>query len=214
MRKSRRPLYALIPHTRQLVLAATLMHPHRWWYLSDLAKHVGVAPSSLQREVAGLVDAGVLKRKREGNRVYYQAERDNPFYPELRGLLLKTAGLMDVLRDALKRFVPGIVAAFVYGSVARSEEGARSDIDLMVVGDVGLADLAPALRQAEVRLGREVTVVLYPVQELVSKAKARQHFVRDVLSREKLFVYGSASELEAIVGERQRTAAPGGQDRA
>jgi len=213
MRKDRHPLDALIPRTRQLVLAATLMHPARWWYLSDLAKHVSVTPSSLQREVAALVDSGVLRRKREGNRVYYQADTGNPFFPELQGLLIKTVGLVDVLRDALKRFAPGVVAAFVYGSFARGQERTGSDVDLMVVGSIGLEDLAPALRRAEARLGREVTVTLYPPQELATKAHARNHFVREVLSKEKLFVLGSEDELETVVGGRQHPAAEGLEDR-
>src|SRR6266545_3822748 len=192
MRKNRHPLDALIPRTRQLVLAATLMHPQRAWYLSALAKHVGLRPSSLQRELSALVGAGVLRRKRDGNRVYFQADHENPFFPELQGLLTKTAGLIDVLRDALKRFGPEIATAFVYGSIARSEERAHSDIDLMVVGSVELADLAPALRRAEARLGREVNATVYPPRELASKVQARHHFVRGVLSREKVFVYGSA----------------------
>src|SRR5438034_7134479 len=151
--RSPRPIDALMPKTRQMILAATLMHPSRWWYQSDLAHHLGVRPSSLQRELNALVDAGILRRRREGNRVYFQPDPECPFLGELTGLMTKTAGLLDVLRERLCRFAKAIDWAFVYGSVARSEERSSSDVDLMVVGRVGLADLSPALRRAERLLG-------------------------------------------------------------
>src|SRR5712692_4566541 len=106
----------LFPETRKAILAATLMQPDRWWYLSDLAHNLGVRPSSLQRELAALVEAGVLRRKSDGNRVYFQPEPDCPLLPELTGLMTKTAGLVDVVREALRPFAKSIRWAFVYGS--------------------------------------------------------------------------------------------------
>ena len=150
----KRALDSLFPRTRQAILTATLLQPDRWWYLSDLAKHLWVPPSSLQRELAALMGAEILRRRRDGNRVYFQANPDCPFLPELQGLLVKTAGMVDVLREALAPFQTRIDWAFIYGSVARAEELATSDVDLMIIGTVGLADLAPALRRAEKRLSR------------------------------------------------------------
>jgi len=153
MRKSP-ALDAFFPRIRQALLAATVLHPERWWYLSDLAKHLGVRPSSLQRELAALVEAGILNRRQDGNRVYFQANPDCPFLPDLQGLLVKTVGVVDILREALSRFATRIDWAFVYGSIARAEELASSDVDLMLIGQVGLAELTPALRRAEAQLGR------------------------------------------------------------
>src|SRR5262245_30298930 len=107
MRK-KRPLDSLFPRTRQAILTATLLQPDRWWYLSDLAKHLGVPPSSLQRELAALVSAHILCRRRDGNRVYCQANADCPFLPKLQGLLVKTAGMVDVLHEALTPFAKRI----------------------------------------------------------------------------------------------------------
>ncbi len=196
MRKSRRPLDALLPRTRQRLLSAVLMQPERWWYLSDLAKRLGVMPSSLQRELSALSEAGILRRKREGNRVYFQTDPECPFMGELTGLIAKTAGLVDVLRDALRRLERSIRVAFVYGSLARAEERSASDIDLFVVGRLTLTGLGPALRRAEERLGRAVNVSLFTADELSRKARAGSHFVRDVLGKEKLFVLGTARDLE------------------
>jgi predicted nucleotidyltransferase len=197
MRKSS-PIDALLPKTRQGVLAATMMQPERWWYLSDLAKHLGIQPSSLQRELSSLVSAGVLRRRKDGNRVYYQADPDCPFLRELQGLLAKTSGLADVLRQALSRFADSIEVAFVYGSIAKSEERSESDVDLMIVGDLGLKDLSAALSRAEGRLNREVNAYTFSMDEFVEKAKSKSHFIRSVLEDEKIFVIGNERDLEGI----------------
>src|SRR5437870_5744088 len=122
---------ALMPKTRQAILSATLLQPERSWYLTDLARFVGTQPSSLQRELANLVTAGILKANRQGRMVYFRADSECPIYPDLRGLLLKTAGLLEVLRDCLRPLAARIHCCFVYGSIARSEEDSRSDVDLL-----------------------------------------------------------------------------------
>jgi DNA-binding transcriptional ArsR family regulator len=195
MRK-RQPLDALLPRTRQALLAATLLHPERWWYLSDLARHLAVTPSSLQRELQSLTEAGILCRRREGNRVYFQANSDCPFLGELQSLLTKTVGLVEVLRKALTPFAARIAWAFIYGSMARAEALATSDVDLMVVGEVGLAELTPALRRAEKRLSRPVNPTLYTQAEFVTKLTAGHHFLTSVVDGDKLFVLGSPHELQ------------------
>lgn len=208
MRKSR-PLRALFPQTRQALLAATLLRPEHWWYLSDLAKHLGVRPSSLQRELAALVTAGVLRRRKDGNRVYYRPDPDCPFLPELQGLLIKTAGLADVLREVLRPLNARIRLAFVYGSLARGEEVSSSDVDVMVVGRLGLADLVPAIRRAEQRLGRAVNPTVYAPEEFATKCHAGHHFLQTVLRGEKIFLVGGKDELAAALAEQPR---PGPRD--
>jgi len=207
MRKTR-PLDALFPKTRQGILAATLMHPERWWYLSDLAKHLGVPPSSLQRELASLVGTGILRRRRDGNRVYVQPHPDCPFFSELQGLLAKTAGLADVLAEVLAPFSPRITVAFVYGSLACREERSDSDVDLFVVGEIGLAALSPALHTAEERLGRAVNPAVYALPDLAKKLGTRHHFLRDVLEKEKLFVLGQQADLDRALGHAAGAAPP------
>ncbi|MFH1554262.1 MAG: nucleotidyltransferase domain-containing protein, partial [Pseudomonadota bacterium] len=190
---------ALFPLIRQGILAATCLHPDRWWYQSDLARHLAVRPSSLQRELASLVAAGVLERRRDGNRVYFRADSDCPILPDLQGLLLKTVGLVDVLRESLEPLSASIEWAFVYGSIARGEEVGSSDVDLMVIGDVGLAALAPPLARAEQRLLCQVNPTVYARAEFLQKLAAGNHFLREVLAREKLFVLGRVSHLETAL---------------
>src|SRR6266702_3772139 len=199
MRKSK-AIDALFPRTRQAILTATLLHPDRWWYLSDLAKHLSVRPSSLQRELAALTNAEILYRRRDGNRVYFQANPDCPFLPELQGLLVKTAGMVDVLRETLAPFAKRIDWAFIYGSVARAEELAASDVDLMIIGKVGLAALSQALRRAEKRLSRAVNPTLYTREEFDTKLCARDHFLTSVLDGAKLSILGDPHDLAAASG--------------
>jgi len=146
------------------------------------------------------VIADILRRRRDGNRVYFQANPDCLFLPELQGLLVKTAGMVDVLREALTPFAKRIHWAFIYGSVARAEELATSDVDLMIIGKVGLAELAPALRHTEKRLSRAVNPTLYTREEFDTKLRARDHFLASVLDGARLFLLGDPHELAAAIG--------------
>jgi predicted nucleotidyltransferase len=149
-------------------------------------------------EMGALVDAGILNRRQDGNRIYFQPNPDCPFLPELQGLPVKTVGVVDVLREVLSRLAKRIDCAFIYGSVARAEELASSDVDIMILGQLGLAELTPALRRAEARLGRPVNPTLYTREEFATKLQAGHHFLKTVLGGEKLFVLGDPHELAAI----------------
>lgn len=198
------PLDALVSPTVAAVLAATITQPERSWYMGDLAAFLRRRPSSLQRPLAGLTAAGILRRSRDGNRVYYQIDRDNPFFPELEGLILKTTGLVEPLRRQLRPFEDRIRVAFIYGSVARAAERPSSDVDLLVVGSVGLADLAPALRRAEVRIGRPVNAAVYTAAEFATRMARGGSFVSALADSEKIFVLGSADDLARVSGRRTR----------
>ncbi len=201
-------LAALFPTVRGGVLAATLTQPGEWWYLSELAQFLGTSPSSLQRELKTLVDGGILETRREGTRAYFKADTRSPVFPELRGLIEKTAGVVPTLQTILRPFDGRIGSAFVYGSVARSQEHAQSDIDLLVVGEVRLADLAPALRKAEARLGREVNATRYSAAEFRRKAAAKDHFLSEVLRGPKQFVKGEERDVDDLIGKPRRSTAP------
>jgi len=195
MRK-RVELEALFPRVRAGVLSATLLQPEHWWYLTELAHHLDVTPSSLQRELESLVDAGVLLHRRDGRRAYFKANADSPIYPELRGLMNKTTGILPSLRDALKRFGDRISLAILYGSVARGSERPESDVDLLIVGTVQQIDLLPVLRKLESRLRREVNVTLFSPEEFQRKRARKDHFVSSVLRGTTIALKGTLDELE------------------
>lgn len=206
MRKAlnKRPLDALFPSTRQRILATTLLRPERAWYLSDLAKRLDVPPSSLQRELAALVDAEILVRREEGNLVYFQANPQNPLFGDLQRILVKTVGVADVLRLALEPFQDEIRAAFVYGSMATGRERSSSDVDLFIVGDLALSDLSESLPRVEEQLGRPVNPTIYSPAEFSKKARTGHHFIRSVLENERLFIIGGENDLAEAPRRRAR----------
>ena len=194
-------LEALFPKVRQGVLSATYTRPEKWWYLSELARFLHTTPSSLQRELVSLVQSGLLKERRDGRRIYFKADTQSPTFPELRSLFEKTAGLVPSLRRALASLGAKIACAFIYGSVARSKETAGSDVDIMVIGDVGLAEVSPALRKAEARLGREVNATIYSCSEFRRKVASRDHFLSTILRAPKQFLKGNQRDLDEIIGQ-------------
>lgn len=195
-----RPLDALLPKTRQGILAAMLVQPEKTWYVSELARRMKVPSSSLQRDLQSLAKAGILKTHRQGRMVYYQANTDSPVFPDLRGLLLKTAGLVDVLADVLKPLANKVRLAFVYGSMVNGQERSDSDVDLMIIGSVSPAELALPLRRARELLNREINPTIYTLSEFNKKREAKDHFLTQVLTRPRLAVLGNEDELGKAAG--------------
>ncbi len=195
-------LDALFPRTRQNILAALLLFPERRWYLSDLAQHLKVTPSSLQRELASLKEAGVVCREADGNRVYFWSNPDFPLLPELKGIFAKTVGLADRVRNTLAPFGDEIETAFIFGSVARGERTAQSDVDVLIVGSVSMAELVLPLRDLERSLQLPVNVTHYTPAEFRDKRQQGNHFLDTVLREQKIFLKGSEHEL-ASTGIKQ-----------
>lgn len=186
-----------MPKNRQRLLGALFGQPQRTWYAAELAQHLGVLRSGVQKDLKALTGAGLLKSHRKGHMVFFQANEQAPVFPELHGLIVKTVGLVDALRETLAPMSAEIRFAFVYGSVAASREQADSDIDLMVIGDVQRVRLAKPLQEAGVQLGREVNLSLFTVSEF--KAKRKQHFLSAVLDKPKLFVIGTQRDLDRAI---------------
>ncbi len=193
-------LDALLPKTRQTILATLLLSPERRWYLSDLAHSLEVPPSSLQRELASLTAAGILERTSDGGRVYFQANLTFPLLPELQSLFAKTIGLADKVKDVLEPFWDRIDLAFIFGSIARGERTANSDVDVLLVGCVGMADLALPLRELENILLIPVNVTHFMPEEFQEKVQKNNHFLQTVLRDQKIFLKGSEHELADIGG--------------
>ncbi len=200
-------LDALFPRTRQNVLAALLLSPERRWYLSDLAQHLKVTPSSLQRELTSLTAAEVVCREADGNRVYFWANPDFPLLPEMQGIFAKTVGLADRVRETLAPFGDEIETAFIFGSVARGERTAQSDVDVLIVGSVGMAKLALPLRDLEQTLQLPINVTHYTPAEFQDKRRQGNHFLDTVLREQKIFLKGSEHELASADSEQKSKSA-------
>jgi uncharacterized protein len=188
----------LFGRTRRAVLALLYGHADEEFYLREIIRAAGVGQGSMQRELEKLVGSGLVLRRAQGRQVYFRANSDSPVYKELRGLLLKTAGVADVLREALTPLAARIVVAFVYGSVARGDERRASDVDIMIVGDASFADVSQALGSAQQRLGREVNPTVYSPGEYKKKLAAGHHFVRSVTAQQKLFLLGDEYDFRRL----------------
>jgi DNA-binding transcriptional ArsR family regulator len=193
-------LEVLFPDIRAKILSVLLLQPEKRWYLTELASRLETQPSSLQRELEALSKAGLLEQTKDGRRVYFRADTNSPVFEDLRGLLEKTVGLVPILKQEVDSFGERIQLAFIYGSTARSEESSESDVDIMIVGDVGLADLVPSLRRAERRFGRPVNPTIYSPKEFSTKSKNNDHFLTAVLRGAKEFVKGNDGDLAAVAG--------------
>lgn len=191
-------LRALMPPTRQDVLTATLLQAGKWWYLSELANHIGRPISSFQREIDALAQAGILERRVDGRRAYIKANENSPIFPELRGLMEKTTGVVPLLIEEMARFKNKIKWAFIYGSMARSEENAASDVDVMLVGEISTMDVMPALRRVEKTIGRAINETIFSEIDFRHSIERKDHFLRAVLRGKKIMLKGPEDELDAI----------------
>jgi len=165
-------------------------------HVREMERRSGLNDSTLRQELRKLIRLDLVQSRRDSNRVYYRAKTENPLYPEIRNLVLKTSGLSDVLKSAIRD--KRIRVAFVFGSVARGEEKAGSDVDLMVIGQLGLRDLSRLLSGIEEKIGREVNPHVLREEEFRKRIRAKEHFVSNVMDSPKIFIIGSNRELEAV----------------
>ena len=153
----------------------------------------------MQRELARLEAAAIVTVRRVGNQKHYQANPDAPIFEELRGIVLKTFGVADVLRAALQPLWPQVELAFVYGSLAKGVEHAGSDVDLMVVGSaMSNAQLLEALLPAHAQLGRAVNPTFYTPDEFAQRVHDGKSFIMRVLEQPKIFVKGSEHDISRL----------------
>ena len=166
-------------------------------HLREIERRTGFAVGTVQQEIKKLLRLDIITRIKNGNRSYYKANTNHPLYPEIRNLVLKTNGLADLLKQALSAELK-IKIAFVFGSFARKEEKAASDIDLMVIGDIGLRKLTGLLMDVSEKLGREINTYRLTESEFIKRKREKDHFLQEVLASPKIFITGTEDELEAM----------------
>jgi predicted nucleotidyltransferase len=189
---------ALFPGTRRKVLSLFFMHPDKQFYFREVLKLTGTKQGTIQRELKSLTKTGILELETRGNQTYYSVNKSHPIYAELRRIVLKTFGLVDVLRDALSPLRRKIEVAVIYGSIASGEETAKSDIDLLVIGKISFDSLSVAISKAEKELRREINPTLYPTKEFKEKIKRKNHFLRSVLKSKMIFLIGNEDDLARL----------------
>lgn len=186
----------LFSKTRQNVLALLYGQPDRSFHTNEVIRLTGSGTGSIQRELDKLSSAGLITVEAIGNQKRYAANRMSPLFSELRGIVLKTFGLADVLQEALSPIISQIHITFIYGSIAKQEDTAYSDIDLMLVSDsLTYADLFKLLEEAQVQLGRSIHPTFYSLSEWKRKRGANNNFLNQVMVQPKIFLIETEDEL-------------------
>jgi len=165
-------------------------------HMREMERKAALSLGTIRQDLQKLVKLDLVKARRDGNRLYYRANTDHPLFPEIRNLVLKTAGLVEVIKSALDR--EGIEVAFIFGSLARSKERAESDVDLMVIGTIGLRSLSSRLAGVSEQIGREINPHALSIEEFRRRKQNGNHFLSNVLESPKLFIIGSENDLEAM----------------
>jgi len=188
----------LFPGTKRKILALFFLNPDKEYYFSEVVRLTGTRQGVIQRELKSLSEAEILTSEKRGRQKFYAVNRKHPIFQDLRNIIFKTYGVIGKVREALEPLGKKIKVAFVYGSFARGEEVSGSDIDLFVVGDIGLADLVSALSNVEEAIRREINPTLFTTAEFRKKWSQKNHFVRSMPKTEKEFIIGSEDEFRRL----------------
>ncbi len=192
---------ALFGVVRRRVLGLLFREYERDFYQREIVDAVGCGSGAVQRELKQLADAGLITRTERGRMVFYQANRASPVFEELRGLVMKTSGLADVLREALEPVRDQIDVAFIYGSMAEGTDDADSDVDVMVIGELTRRSASESMIDLQLRLNREVNRVFWSRTDLRGKLDADEHFAKAVMRGPKIFLMGDECDLRRIAGD-------------
>jgi len=195
----------LFPATRQRALAQLLLNPDESFHLRELARLTGNHAGTVGRELDKLAGAGLVLRSEQGNQVRYQADAGSPLFDELAAMFRKTYGIVPALRESLLPLAGQIQVALVFGSMARGTLSAGSDIDLLVVGEVGFAELVRALYPAQQALQREINPVVYAAAEFCRRAGEGEAFIRQFLDKPNVFLMGDKDDLAKLAGDQAPT---------
>jgi predicted nucleotidyltransferase len=186
---------ALFTETQQKVLGLLYGQPNRSFYIKEILRLTGMGVATIKRELDRMLAAGILQMTKIGNQHHYQANPGCPIYAELISIIKKTVGLTEPIRQALLPLSKKIDRAFVFGSIASGKESAASDIDLMIIGDLGFSEAANALYPVQEALGREVNPKIFQKSEWAKLEKENDTFIRDVMNNPRMDVMGEKDEL-------------------
>ncbi len=186
---------ALFTTTQQNVLGLLYAQPQRSFYTKEILRITGMGVATIKRELDRMVAAGILGMTRIGNQHHYQANPECPIYQELLGIVKKTFGLTDVISTALAPLSGKIIWSFIFGSVASGKETSGSDIDLMIVGNVGFSEVVGVLYSVQKSLGREINPKIYSKGEWIQMLNNKDAFIKEVLSKSTMDVMGDGNEL-------------------
>ena len=185
--------------TRAKVLTWLVVHPDEPVFLRDLARHCGLSVTPVHRQLGKLEEIGLVTSERVGNAKRYRLSHQFPALGAIKGLVQATTGLVPCLRQRLQR--PDIDVAFIFGSGARGEEVADSDVDLFVVGDIDGVLLSQLVGQVEREVRKEIDVIHWSAADLARQMEEPSSFLSAVMRQPKVFVEGDEDDLRRIAGQ-------------
>ncbi|MCK5117728.1 MAG: nucleotidyltransferase domain-containing protein [Candidatus Aegiribacteria sp.] len=162
----------------------------------EIARRTELSEASVRQELGKLTELNLVTARRDGNRIYYSANKGNPLYHEIHSIVLKTTGLVDVLKEAFSD--DRIETAFVFGSFAEGEETSDSDVDLLIIGDIGFREVSRLISGIHEMIERDINPVVLSRSEYIGRLRSEDHLVNNVLAGTKLFVKGDADEFAAM----------------
>ncbi|QJC55061.1 hypothetical protein HC248_00324 [Polaromonas vacuolata] len=192
-------LDALFGKTKKTLITTLFAHPEVSWHLRGLARASGTSPTMISKEVKVLSEAGLILDEKDGNRRRIKANPDCPIFDELRMIAKKTAGLAELVKDALAS-ISGVQFAFIFGSLARGDERGDSDVDVCVVGSALNREVNLAMASIEESVARSVNPIVYSVEELRKKVESENHFVAKLMASKKIFLIGDDDAFGKSVG--------------
>lgn len=195
---------SLFSKVRQRVLALFYNHPNADFHTNEIIRLTESGTGAVQRELAALTAAGLILIKKVGNQKRYQVNQSAPVYSELQGIIAKTFGVGDRLKQVLRPLASSIDVAFIFGSVAKQQDTAYSDIDVLIIGkNISYSDIYQLLEKIEQQLGRKINPTCYDTVEWQNKCRRKNHFINKVIEQEKMFLIGSEDELRKLGKSRQ-----------
>ena len=175
---------------KRSLLKLFLTNPESSIYTREIARRTGEPLNAVRRELGHLEKAGLIASRREGNLKLYSLIKESPLYTELKRIVYATIGIGDYLTDRLADSGQ-IELAFIYGSVARDDETAMSDIDLFVVGNIDEEELHNTVSQIENDIGRSVNYTIMTGEEFAERIRSAEPFVKRVMSEKKIILKGN-----------------------
>ena len=169
-------------------------------HIREIARRTKLNDRTIRQELNKLLKLDLVFSRKDSNRVYYRANKTNPLYPDIHSLVLKSAGLRDVLWDALND--KSIKIAFVFGSISEGRETSESDVDLFVIGSMGMRKISTLLSGTTDKIRREINTHVMSEDEIKKRYVSKDHFINNVIKSKKLFIIGNEDDLKAVVGKR------------
>lgn len=183
--------------TRVKILTEVLLNSDREYHIRELSRLIGISPIYVQKELKNLQELGLLTSTKKGNMVMYTLDKNSVISDDLKRIFLKTEGVGAELLKRLDK--KKIQYALIYGSFAKGTETTRSDVDLLVIGDIDEDPVLSAVSKAEKRIGRQINYIFWTPKEFSQKARQKIPLLADILKTDVIMIIGEWREFKRFI---------------